>query len=126
MTCNGCRSHVEETLSKVEGVSKATVDLEKAEEMSKSTVDRNPNSPVYLDTYGWVLFRLGKYPEAVTALQTAVKNDPSKSGEIIEHLGDAQAMNGQLDEAIVNWMKAKTSGGSDKLDQKIKLKQYVP
>ena len=31
MTCNGCRSHVEETLSKVEGVSKATVDLEKAE-----------------------------------------------------------------------------------------------
>ena len=31
MTCNGCRTHVEETLSKVEGVSKATVDLEKAE-----------------------------------------------------------------------------------------------
>ncbi|GAA4956375.1 copper-translocating P-type ATPase [Algibacter agarivorans] len=31
MTCNGCRSHVEETLSKVEGVTKATVDLEKAE-----------------------------------------------------------------------------------------------
>jgi len=31
MTCNGCRSHVEETLSKVEGVSKVTVDLEKAE-----------------------------------------------------------------------------------------------
>jgi Cu2+-exporting ATPase len=31
MTCNGCRSHVEEILSKVEGVLKATVDLEKAE-----------------------------------------------------------------------------------------------
>ncbi|MFC0604928.1 heavy metal translocating P-type ATPase [Winogradskyella pulchriflava] len=31
MTCNGCRTHVEETLSKVKGVSKATVDLEKAE-----------------------------------------------------------------------------------------------
>ncbi len=31
MTCNGCRSHVEETLSKVKGVSKASVDLEKAE-----------------------------------------------------------------------------------------------
>jgi len=31
MTCNGCRSHVEETLSKIEGVSKAMVDLEKAE-----------------------------------------------------------------------------------------------
>jgi Cu2+-exporting ATPase len=31
MTCNGCRSHVEETLSKVEGVTKATVNLEKAQ-----------------------------------------------------------------------------------------------
>ncbi len=31
MTCNGCRSHVEEILSKVEGVSKATVDLQNAE-----------------------------------------------------------------------------------------------
>ena len=31
MTCNGCRTHVEETFSKVEGVSKATVNLEKAE-----------------------------------------------------------------------------------------------
>nr|HMQ43366.1 heavy metal-binding domain-containing protein [Mariniflexile sp.] len=31
MTCNGCRSHVEETLSKVKGVSNASVNLEKAE-----------------------------------------------------------------------------------------------
>ncbi|MCB0465323.1 MAG: heavy metal translocating P-type ATPase [Aequorivita sp.] len=31
MTCNGCRSHVEKTLSEVNGVSKASVDLEKAE-----------------------------------------------------------------------------------------------
>ncbi|PHS07311.1 MAG: copper-translocating P-type ATPase [Kordia sp.] len=31
MTCNGCRSHVEETLSKVEGVSTVLVNLEKAE-----------------------------------------------------------------------------------------------
>ncbi|CAM1368681.1 Copper-exporting P-type ATPase A [Tenacibaculum sediminilitoris] len=38
MTCNGCRSHVEETLSKVSGVSKVTVDLKKSEaviEMNK-------------------------------------------------------------------------------------------
>ena len=31
MTCNGCRSHVEKTLSEVKNVSIATVDLEKAE-----------------------------------------------------------------------------------------------
>lgn len=31
MTCNGCRKHVEKTLSNVEGVTKATVNVEKAE-----------------------------------------------------------------------------------------------
>lgn len=31
MTCNGCRSHVEETLSHVQGISKASVDLQKNE-----------------------------------------------------------------------------------------------
>ncbi len=31
MTCNGCRTHVENTLKNVKGVSKASVDLEKAE-----------------------------------------------------------------------------------------------
>ena len=29
MTCNGCRSHVEKTLSEVDGVSNASVNLEK-------------------------------------------------------------------------------------------------
>ena len=42
MTCNGCRSHVEETLSKVEGVSKATVNLEKAE----ATIEMESHIPI--------------------------------------------------------------------------------
>lgn len=42
MTCNGCRSHVEETLSKVEGVLKATVNLEKAE----ATIEMESHIPI--------------------------------------------------------------------------------
>lgn len=42
MTCNGCRSHVEETLSKVEGVSKATVNLEKTE----ATIEMQSHIPI--------------------------------------------------------------------------------
>ena len=41
MNCNGCRSHVEEILSKVEGVSKAKVDLEKAEATIKETQEES-------------------------------------------------------------------------------------
>ena len=42
MTCNGCRNHVEETLSKVEGVSEATVDLDKAE----ATIEMESHIPI--------------------------------------------------------------------------------
>lgn len=42
MTCNGCRNHVEETLSKVKGVSNVTVDLEKAE----ATIEMEQHVPL--------------------------------------------------------------------------------
>ncbi len=45
MTCNGCRKHVEETLSKIEGVSKVTVDLEKAE----ATIEMEKH--IHLETF---------------------------------------------------------------------------
>lgn len=42
MTCNGCRSHVEETLTKVDGVSKAIVNLDKAE----ATIEMESHIPI--------------------------------------------------------------------------------
>lgn len=42
MTCNGCRNHVEQTLSKVEGVTAVTVDLEKAE----ATIEMDTHIPI--------------------------------------------------------------------------------
>jgi Cu2+-exporting ATPase len=42
MTCDGCRSHVEKTLSKVQGVSKVSVNLEKAE----ATIEMNLHIPI--------------------------------------------------------------------------------
>lgn len=42
MTCNGCRSHVEEILSKVGGVTVVSVDLEKAE----ATIEMQDHIPI--------------------------------------------------------------------------------
>ena len=42
MTCNGCRNHVESTLSKVEEVTSASVDLEKAE----ATIEMDKHIPI--------------------------------------------------------------------------------
>ena len=45
MTCNGCRSHVEHTLSKVQGVRAASVNLEKAEAAIEM------EDPIPIDTF---------------------------------------------------------------------------
>ena len=42
MTCNGCRSHVEETLSKVDSVSLVAVNLEKGE----ATIEMESHIPI--------------------------------------------------------------------------------
>lgn len=49
MTCNGCRSHVEQTLSNVEGVTNVTVDLEKSEAIIEM------DSHILIDTFQQVL-----------------------------------------------------------------------
>ncbi|MAP53543.1 heavy metal translocating P-type ATPase [Altibacter sp.] len=42
MTCNGCRSHVEQTLSKVKGVTNASVDLEEGQ----ATIEMESHIPI--------------------------------------------------------------------------------
>lgn len=63
MTCNGCRSHVEDILSKVNGVSNAKVDLAKKE----ATIEMEKHIPI--ETF-----------------QEALKNDGARYS--IHHLGD--------------------------------------
>lgn len=75
MTCNGCRSHVEKTLNKVEGVSKAEVDLEKAE----AVIEMKSHIP--LETFQQALKDDGgKY-----SISTIEKNDPSEERKTMTH-----------------------------------------
>ncbi len=101
-------------------------DLDKALEMSKRTVDEFPLRSIYLDTYGWILFKMENYSEAVKYLSKAVQYDTFKSSEILEHLGDAQYKSGDIQSAVKSWQAAKESGeGSDQLDDKIKNKKLA-
>ncbi|WP_396633438.1 heavy metal translocating P-type ATPase [Maribacter sp. R86514] len=64
MTCNGCRNHVEQTLSKVEGVSNASVNLEKAE----ATIEMESHIPIETfqkamqdDDGSYIIHKLGEH-----------------------------------------------------------------
>jgi tetratricopeptide (TPR) repeat protein len=100
--------------------------LNKALEMTKLCNKLKAKEPTFLDTYAWVLFKLGRYSEAKLKIEEALSNGGSSVNEIVEHYGDILFKNSMENEALENWIKAKGLGGkSETLDKKISLKQYV-
>ena len=47
--------------------------LDKAEEMSKVTVTAEPENPVFLDTYAWILYKRKQYRQAKIYIDAAMK-----------------------------------------------------
>ena len=94
--------------------------LKKALKMSGITIKAEPNNSTYLDTYGWILFKLKKYQDALKYLKKAIENDESPSGEILEHYGDVLYKTGKKEEAVKYWSDALNySDNKDKLKKKI-------
>lgn len=59
--------------------------LEYALKLSEYTLSKDGESPAYLDTYGYILFKIGRIEDAVTYLEKAYQKHPFEP-EIIEHL----------------------------------------
>jgi tetratricopeptide (TPR) repeat protein len=97
--------------------------LEKAAEMSALSNTIQPNNPVYEDTYAWVMFQKGNFPDALTWIEKA-RASGAGGGEFLEHYGDILYRNGKINEALQAWKQAHAAGGaSDGLDQKIQLQR---
>ena len=95
--------------------------LDKAEQMSGITVKLEPLNPTYLDTYGWILFEQGSFLMAKIYIEKAIEYSKEPSADVYEHYGDVLYMNGELEEAVVQWKKARELGGdSRELKRKIR------
>lgn len=103
-------------------------DLEKAERMSKKAVELEPDNASFQDTYGWVLFMMGRYKEASVWIQKAVNNpEENPSGEVLEHYGDVLFKLDETEQALEYWKRAlEKGGGSEYLQKKITDKKYYP
>jgi len=86
-------------------LSERGVNLEKALEMAKKVIEREPNSASYLDTYGWVLYKMKRYSEAKTYIEKAVSISGS-SAVLLEHLGDVYLELKDIKNAKIYWRKA--------------------
>ncbi|MCB0765484.1 MAG: tetratricopeptide repeat protein, partial [Flavobacteriales bacterium] len=93
--------------------------LEKAARMSLRSLELSPGQATYMDTYGWILFRQGKYAEARTWLEKTLANGP-QDGVVTEHYGDILFELGDATGAMEQWRKARELGGaSEMIDRKI-------
>ena len=99
--------------------------LEKAESMSKRSNELRPGEASYEDTYGWILFVMGKYSDAKEWLQKAMDHGGDSNGTILEHMGDVEFKLGNVEKAVELWQKAKDTGDTgDNIDRKLKDKMF--
>jgi len=78
----------------------------------KRALELRPNDNAILDSMGWVLYRLGKYNEAVKALRKSleIKLDP----EVAAHLGEVLWVTGEQEDAREIWKQALEIAPGDK------------
>ena len=86
-------------------LSERGVNLDKALEMARKVIEREPNSASYLDTYGWVFYKLKNYNEAKKYIEKAVGINGS-SAVLMEHLGDVYIELKDVKDAKFYWKKA--------------------
>jgi len=79
--------------------------LQEALTMSKKSVDKEPKNSSYLDTFGWIYFRLGDYKKAKKNIEEAVKLE-NKNATLLDHLGDVHFKSGEKIKALEFWKSA--------------------
>lgn len=95
------------------------VHLEKALKMIKRVMTRAPDNSHYLDTYGWILFRLGQYEQALYYIRKSYETD-STSWEVALHMGETHEQLKNPVKALYYYERAfELNSGNEALKQKI-------
>ncbi len=79
--------------------------LERALRMMNIALEKDSLSSAFLDTKGWILYKLGKYNEAKYFVEKALEVG-SQSAVITDHLGDIEFKLGNKERAKELWKKA--------------------
>ncbi|HZW39960.1 MAG TPA: tetratricopeptide repeat protein [Ignavibacteriaceae bacterium] len=86
-------------------LSERGIDLDNALRMIKISVAADSLNSSYLDTMGWIYFKLNKYSEAMNYIEKAIEVNGG-SPVLFEHLGDVYFKQGQKEKAKSMWEKS--------------------
>ncbi len=81
-------------------------DLNYALELVNKALEKEPNNSSYLDTKGWVLFKMGKAKEAADYVLRALKKD-NNNEEVLKHMAEIYKKLGNIDKAEEYLRRAK-------------------
>lgn len=96
--------------------------LKRALRMIEIAIESEPDNQAYQDSMGWVLFKLGRYEDALKWLKkAAAEEDPD--GVILDHLGDCYFRLGEQKKAEDCWQRALESMEKEDSPEKERLEQ---
>ncbi len=81
------------------------VELEQAAKLVRRALAIEKNNGFFIDSLGWIYFKMGKYREAHKELERAVRTVPNDA-VLLEHLGEAKVKLGQNREALEVFKRA--------------------
>jgi len=86
-------------------LSERDLELERALEMIEIAMAADSSNSSYLDTYGWIFFKLDDYDKAYYYIKKAIVVSDANA-VLLEHLGDVLFMQGKKEEALDFWKRA--------------------
>lgn len=86
-------------------LSERGIQLDRALVLSEYAVEQEPKNSSYLDTIGWVHYKLGNFDKALKFIKMAMEEDESNA-TLFDHLADVYAEMDNTEKAIEYWIKA--------------------
>jgi len=79
--------------------------LKKSLGMSKKAIEMEPDNAAYLDTIGWIYFKLNNAQKALYYIRRSIELE-GENAVVLEHLGDVLIAADQTDEARTIYLRA--------------------
>lgn len=79
--------------------------LQESFDLINKALDQDPGNGAYLDSLGWVLYRMGRYDEAEKQLRRALEKTP-RDPTVHDHMADVLMKQSKVREAVAQWERS--------------------
>lgn len=100
--------------------------LEEARAMIQKAVKLEPENAAFLDSMGWVLFKLNQPKEGLEYLLLAIKHSEEPDPTLYDHLGDIYATLKQDEQAREAWRKSLSIEANEEVRKKLEASTSAP